>query len=101
MAAEKQKIEVEIRDERIIPIFRGALPTAHQLVVTYQPVGVAIPRTVWVLAEDIFPENSEEFLKEYAAKKGALFDSWLKIRAEKIREDLEARKAYKPEKVTV
>lgn len=68
---------------------------------TYQVAGVPIPRTIWLLAEDIFPEEAEEFLKQHAAKKGPLYDKWLEIRAAKIREHIEAQKAFKPERVTV
>lgn len=97
----EEKVEVEIRSERIIPIFRGELPETHQIAVTYQPAGVPIPRTVWILVEDIFKERTEEFLKQYAVKEGSLYTEWLTVRANQIRLDIEARKAFKPEKVSV
>ena len=99
--AEKAPVDVEILDERILEIFRGPQPPHHQIAVTYQPVGVPIPRTLWVLAEEIFPEEAEEFLKQLAAKEGPLYTKWLDIRAAKIREDIEQEKVFKPEKVTV
>ena len=68
---------------------------------TYQVAGVPIPRTIWLLAEEIFPEETEEFLKQHAVKKGPLYDKWVEIRAVKIREDIEREKAFKPERVTV
>ena len=99
--AEKTPIEIEIRDERILEIFRGELPPHHQIVVTYQPAGVPVPRTIWILAEDIFGEETEEFLRQREAKAGPLYDRWLEIRGQKIRMDIEAQKAFKPERLTV
>lgn len=99
--AEKKKVEVEIRSERIIPIFRGEQPPHHQIAVTYQLAGVPIPRTIWILAEDVFKEETEKFLEQHAVREGSLYTKWLEARAAKIREDIEAQKAFKPEKVTV
>ncbi|GAJ04875.1 unnamed protein product [marine sediment metagenome] len=98
---EKEKIEVEIRSERIIPIFRGELPSTHQIAVTFQPVGVPIPRTIWILAEDVFKEETYKFLVEHREKNGPLFDKWVEFRAAKIREDIEKQRVFKPEKVSV
>ncbi len=77
------------------------MPPTHQIAVTYQPAGVPIPRTIWILAEDVFGEETEKFLKQYMNREGSLYESWLRIRAKKIREDIEKWKAFKPEKVSV
>ena len=101
MAGEKTPIEIEIRDEHIQEIFRGELPPHHQVVVTYQPAGVPVPRTIWILAEELFGEETDEFLKQWQAKTGPLYAKWIEIRASKIREDIEAQKTFKPERLTV
>lgn len=49
----------------------------------------------------MFKKETEEFLKQHAAKEGPLYEKWLKVRSAKIREDIEKRKAFKPERVKV
>lgn len=64
-------------------------------------MGVPLPRTIWFVAEDIFHAETATFLAEHADKAGPLYKRWTEFRSAKIREDIEKRRAFKPEKVSV
>lgn len=100
MAEKRPEVTVELLEERVLPIFRGELPPAHTIAVTYT-VPRGLPRTLWLSAEEFEREKTKEFLEQLKVREGPLYEKWVKYRAAKIREDLERERVFVPEKIGV
>jgi len=100
VAEEEEKIEVEITDERVVPLFRGELPPDYQFIVTYRH-GLAPQRTLFLLASEIAKDQEEELKQQFEAREGPLWESYVAARARAIREDIEALRVRVPRRITV
>jgi len=98
VAEEEAKPEIEIVREYDLTIRPAPDIEYHQIYVTYRTPEVIVG-TVIIRADEIAPENVALFLEQFKAKEGALYEKYLEVLKEKIKADIERRKAPAPRKI--
>jgi hypothetical protein len=89
---------VVVIDERVLETFPAINKPAYTAVITYkgpQPV----PRTVFLNLSDVAPGKEKDLQLQVTARKGQLYDSYLRFRAKKIKEDIEGSGSFTPQTV--
>lgn len=90
--------EVVVIDERTVTTYPMIGQAAYTAIVTFRR-GDEMPRTIFILLSDVAKEKALELLTQYNSKKGELYQRYLTYRNQKIRDDLQAAGAFKPETV--
>jgi len=73
---------------------------AYTLVLTYQTRDIP-SATIMIPVSELYPDKGKEFVKQFRARSGDLYEDWKKRRLELIKKDLEERRKRMPERVLV
>jgi len=86
--------------EQIVELRPTPEKVVYHILLQYQA-----PRFVFgsleVPVSQLFPEREEEFVEQFKAEKGSLYEEWLEKSKELIKEGFERRKAVKPRVIRV
>lgn len=96
MAERVDKHEVTVIDERIVTTYPAVDKPAYTAIVTYKYTD-PVPRTLFLPLSDIAKGREAEVFKQVNDKKGDFYKAYLQYRLKKIKEDIEAAQASKPE----
>lgn len=89
---------VTVIDERVLTTYPMLNKPAYTAVVTYKS-DAPVPRTLFLLLSDSAPGHELDLVAQINARKGGLYEQYLKFRAKKIREDISGDGAFSPQTV--
>jgi len=92
--AEEQEITILARD--FITTYPRLREAARIAVVTYLAPDMPA-RTVRINLTEKFPEKENEVIRQIGERKGTLFDEYIKLEDEAIRQDIQEFRQFRPE----
>jgi len=96
MAEAERKYQVEIISRSIVITYPKIRVPVRSVMVTYAAADLP-PYSITILLDELFPNRTEEAAEQIKARKGPLWEEYLKVEKERIRKSIEERLPMKPE----